>query len=162
MKYSTILEKDIKLKKRPVTRYYSWNKKEVFSEYRGLYKTELTDSIGNNISIGAIVAFSTMPKELNFGVYRGVQIIVNKKSDKVISIYEKISVMSRNYGKTVRKHAFGQLEFDEENDCYKPIKNVIVITSPLFCLQNIKIAGCLDAIDRMKSKGELPEDFKLT
>lgn len=120
-----------------------------------VHRVEITDCIGNEICPGMIVAYSTGSK-LKFGVYEGVAVTGTTKKKQY-----RVQLCQAD-GLKVRRNIVGYLKYNKENDDYSPAENLVAVKNPLYHLGNEDIASCLQAIDVLKDKGYLPNDFKLS
>lgn len=138
------------------------------SEKEKVYRIEISDCIGNDLSPGMIIAYAAGAK-LKFGVYEGVAKIkdfytsfssrslgaVNGR----VSYRYRIQICTVKSGK-VRRNIVGAINYDKDSDEFSNPENLVVVKNPLYHLGSKEVAMCLQAIDRLKDEGHLPHDFK--
>lgn len=133
--------------------YFGGGYKHVVAK-KEVLRVEISDCIGNTLTPGMIVAYSSGSK-LKFGVYEGVFKLSSGKNTRY-----RIQLCTAKKLK-VRRNIIGSLTYDKENDEFSAPKNLVVVRNPLFHLGNENVAICLQAIDLLKDEGHLPQDFKI-
>lgn len=122
-------------------------------EKRMILRVSISDTIGNELSPGMIVAYSSGAK-LKFGVYEGVA-----KIGELNNARYRILLCTAN-NNIIRRNVIGKISFDKKSKEFSSPENLVVVKNPLYHLGNHSVASCLMAIDRLKDEKILPDDFK--
>lgn len=139
--------------------YWNWNHTIKYDTKKQVIRESISDCIGNDIEIGTIIAYSTTPKQLSFGVYEGVALVEHLANDKVYKTSCKVQVCVGTKNGKVRRSTFGVITKTEEG--FTAPQNIVVIKNPIYHIQNEKLARCLIAIDKLKDQNFLPKDFSI-
>lgn len=142
--------------------YYGKNKKgpkpywkDKSNLTKKVFRTEISDYVGNELFPGCIVAYSS-GSVLRFGVYEGVV-----RTEWNGHYTYRLQLCKTTKKGNVRRSVIGKLEYNKQSQEYSIPKNVVVIKNPLYALANPEIKKCMGAIDKLKDEGHLPQDFKV-
>lgn len=133
--------------------YYKGYRRRKTTETKEILRIEISDCIGNELTPGMIIAYSAGAK-LKFGVYEGVA----KMTAGSRSRYRLQLCTARN--NKIRRQVMGLLSYNKDADEFSAPQNLVVVKNPLYHLGNQAVAECLQAIDKLKDEGLLPDDFK--